>query len=80
MIRNYLNIALRTLWKNKMLSAINVVGLSLGLACFSLLMLHIYDEFSFDRFHRNSDRIFRVYRHIFPFNGDRARPGIARLF
>ncbi len=70
MIRNYLNIALRTLWKNKMLSAINVVGLSLGLACFSLLMLHIYDEFSFDRFHRNSDRIFRVYRHIFPFNGE----------
>ncbi len=70
MIKNYLTIALRNLLKNRVISGINVVGLSLGLACFALLLLHVNDEFSFDRFHAKKDRIFRVYRHVQPSNGE----------
>ncbi len=69
MLKTNLVIALRSLWKNKAITAINIVGLSLGMACFSLLMLHVNDEFSFDRFHANKERIYRVYRHILPYNG-----------
>ncbi|NUO00226.1 MAG: ABC transporter permease [Saprospiraceae bacterium] len=64
MIGNYLKIAVRTLWKNKGIAAINVVSLSVGLACFSLFLLHAVDEFNFDRFHTKADRIFRVYEDI----------------
>ena len=63
MIRNYLKIALRSLWKNKAIAAINIIGLSLGLACFSLFLLHVVDEHSFERMHENADRIYRVYTH-----------------
>lgn len=64
MIGNYLKIAVRTLWKNKGIAAINVVSLSVGLACFTLFLLHVVDEFSFDRFHTKADQIFRVYEAI----------------
>ncbi len=63
MIKNYLRLALRHLWKNKGIAAINIIGLSAGLACFALIALHTLDEFSFDRFHANSDRIYRVVQH-----------------
>lgn len=72
MFQSYLRIALRTLWKNKGIAAINVVGLSLGLACFTLLLLHVNDEFSFDRFHAKKDHLFRVYRYAQPMNGEPA--------
>jgi putative ABC transport system permease protein len=54
MIRNYLKIALRTLAKQKALSFINISGLSVGIACFSLFMLYGVNEFSFDGFHKNA--------------------------
>ncbi len=76
MLQNYLRIALRNLWKNKGIAAINIAGLSLGLACFTLLLLHINDEFSFDRFHAQKDRIFRVFRHIQALNGDPAHSDV----
>ena len=72
MLRNYLLIAFRSLWKNKGIAAINVIGLSLGLACFALLLLHVNDEFSFDRFHAKKDNLFRVYRYSQPMNGEPA--------
>ncbi|MCY7330255.1 MAG: ABC transporter permease [Saprospiraceae bacterium] len=62
MLHNYLTIAFRALWKNKGITAINVVGLSVGLACFALFLLHIVDEFSFDRFHAKAGHIFRIYQ------------------
>jgi len=76
MLQNYLRIALRNLWKNKGIAAINVAGLSLGLACFTLLLLHVNDEFSFDRFHAHKDHIFRVYRHVQPMNGEPAHSDV----
>ncbi|MBK9017808.1 MAG: ABC transporter permease [Saprospiraceae bacterium] len=62
MFQNYLKIALRNLLKQKGLTAINVLGLSIGLACFSLFMLYAVNEFSYDRFHDKGDRTFRVLR------------------
>lgn len=62
MLKSYLKIALRDLWKQKGLSFINVMSLSIGLACFMLLLLYAVNEFNYDRFHANNERIFRMYR------------------
>ena len=60
MFRSYLKTTLRNLVRNKIYSAINIAGLSLGLACAMLIILYTKDELSFDRFHKNGDHIFRV--------------------
>jgi len=60
MFKNYLKIALRRLWKNKTSSAINVVGLTVGLTCCLLIALYIQNELSYDNFERNGKRIARV--------------------
>ena len=62
MFRNYLKIALRTLAINKAYSIINVVGLSIGLAAAMLIILYTKDEVSYDRFHANSTRLYRIAR------------------
>src|SRR5580765_4243737 len=61
MLKNYFKTALRNLAKQKGLTFINIFGLSAGLACFGLFMLYAVNEFSFDRFHKNGNNIFRVY-------------------
>lgn len=60
MIKNYFKIAWRNLLKHGIDSAINIFGLALGLSCFLLILLYVVDELSFDRFHKNADRIYRV--------------------
>jgi putative ABC transport system permease protein len=62
MYRNYLKIAIRNLLKNKLFSFINISGVAIGLACFLLLALYVKDELSYDRFHTNADRIYRLSR------------------
>jgi putative ABC transport system permease protein len=62
MLRNYLKIAWRNLAKQKGLALINIFGLSIGLACFTLFLLYAVNEFSFDRFHAKGKNIYRVYR------------------
>lgn len=59
MLRNYLKIALRNLFKEKLYSSINLIGLSVGVAVAALIMLYAKEEWSFDKFHSNSDRIYR---------------------
>ena len=61
MLRNYLKIALRSLWRSKLHSLINILGLSLGVVCCILIVLFVRDEWTFDQFHTKSDRIYRVY-------------------
>lgn len=61
MIRNYLIVAFRSLWRNKAHSSINIVGLSLGIACCILIVLFVKDEWTFDTFHTKASRIFRGY-------------------
>ena len=72
MIKHYLKIAFRNLGRQKVLTAINIAGLSIGLACFSLFLLYAVNEFSFDRFNKNAKNIYRVYRWTEAMQGDPA--------
>ncbi len=56
----YLKIALRNFWKSKIISGINTLGLSLGLACCIIVFFHVKDELSYDEFIENGDNIYRV--------------------
>ena len=69
MVKNYLKIAFRNIKKHKGYSAINVAGLAIGMACCILIMLYVFDELSFDKFHENHDRIYRVTRKWFNADG-----------
>ncbi|QEC44989.1 ABC transporter permease [Pseudobacter ginsenosidimutans] len=60
MFRNYWKIALRSLWKNKSFSALNITGLAMGLAACLLILLYVKDELSFDKYNTNADRIYRI--------------------
>lgn len=60
MIIHYLKIAWRNLWKNKIFSAINIVGLTTGLTCCLLMVLYIQHELNYDKFQKKGDRIVRV--------------------
>ena len=51
MIRNYLKIAFRNIWKNKVFSLINIVGLSIGLSASFVIGIIIYNDLTFDKFH-----------------------------
>jgi putative ABC transport system permease protein len=65
MFKSYLAIAFKHLVKQKLHSAINVVGLSIGLACFILIALFVQHELSYDRHFANADRIYRISRDFF---------------
>ncbi len=60
MIRNYLKITLRTLWKSRLYTGIQVLGLVLGMTACLLLLDYVGFQMSFDRFHAGSDRIYRL--------------------
>jgi putative ABC transport system permease protein len=60
MLQNYFKIAWRNLARNKAFSAINIVGLAIGLATCLLISLFVLDELSYDRFNEKADRIVRV--------------------
>ena len=57
MFRNYLKIAWRNLWKNKMTTSLSLFGLILGVTCFMLLGTYILNELRYDRFNDKADRI-----------------------
>jgi len=61
MIRNYFLIASRYLLRNKGYTAINLAGLAIGISCCILIMLFVRSEFSYDRFHAKSDRLYRAW-------------------
>jgi putative ABC transport system permease protein len=60
MLQHYFKTATRILIKHKAYSAINIIGLSIGLACSILILLFVKNELSFDRFHTDKDNIYRV--------------------
>ena len=60
MIKNYLKTAIRALLKNKGYSVINILGLAIGMTSCVLIFLYVSFELSYDNYHENSDRIFRV--------------------
>ncbi len=61
MFRNYLKVAFRYLVNHKGYAIINVLGLSVGVACCILITLFVKSEWSFDRFHSKTDRIYRAW-------------------
>ena len=60
MFKNYFKTAFRGLIKYKEYSIINILGLAIGMACVILILLFVREELSFDQFHENKDRIYRV--------------------
>lgn len=57
MLKHYLKIAVRHLRQQKLITAINIAGLSIGMTCCILILLFIKNEMSYDRFHTNADNI-----------------------
>jgi putative ABC transport system permease protein len=60
MIKNYLKIAFRNLWRHKAFSFINIMGLTVGMTACFLIFLYIKFELSYDSFHTKADRIYRI--------------------
>jgi len=63
MIKNYLKIAIRSLFRNRGYALINILGLTFGLTCFMVIGLYIFDELTFDQQHKKAARIYRVILH-----------------
>ena len=61
MLKNYIVITIRNLFKNKTYSFINIAGLSIGITCSLLILLWVFDELSYDRFHPKADRLYQVW-------------------
>ena len=64
MIKNYIKTAIRSLSKNKGFTAINVLGLALGLASCLLIIFYVFDELNYDRYNTKADRVYRVNEDI----------------
>jgi len=62
MLKNYMIVAVRNILRHKGYSFINIVGLAIGMACCILIMLWVQDELSYDTFHENADRLYRVIK------------------
>src|SRR5579872_4135652 len=65
MLKNYLKVALRNLWKSKGFSAINIIGLAAGLGVCLLIVLYVIDELSYDQYNGKADRIYRIDSDIY---------------
>lgn len=69
MLKNYFTIALRTLWKNRVFSVINILGLAIGISASLVIYLLVNYHFTFDKFEKDNDRIYRVVSN-FKFSGE----------
>ncbi len=63
MLLSYFTVAFRNLIRHKLFSLINIGGLAIGLAAFWMIALYIGNELSYDRYHANASRIFRIAQH-----------------
>ncbi|RLD65272.1 MAG: hypothetical protein DRJ29_13700 [Bacteroidetes bacterium] len=61
MLKNYILVALRNLWRHRGYTLINIFGLTIGLASTIFILLYVINEMTYDRFHEKSDRIYRVW-------------------
>jgi putative ABC transport system permease protein len=88
MLKNYFKVAMRSLRKNKLYSFVNILGLTIGITCCILIGLYIGHEWSYDRFHKNADRIVRITSEYsnggtverFAQTGTKAGPQFKRTF
>jgi putative ABC transport system permease protein len=63
MFKNYINIALRNLKRQKVYSLINIVGLSVGIMACIIIILYVQNESSYEKFYPDSDKVYRVTTH-----------------
>ncbi|MYB56428.1 MAG: FtsX-like permease family protein [Gemmatimonadetes bacterium] len=76
MIKNYLTVAIRNIARHRIYSAINIIGIAIGLAFCILTYLFVHHEWTYDAFHKNADRIYRITaQEKSPF-GDRIIGGV----
>ncbi|MFT6054057.1 MAG: putative ABC transport system permease protein, partial [Roseivirga sp.] len=61
MMRNYFKIAVRNLWKNKLITSTNLIGLTLGISCSLLLLLYVQHEYAMDDFIPESESTYFLY-------------------
>ena len=71
MFKSFFKIALRYLWRKKTYSILNFLCLTFGLTCAIITVLYIRNVFSYDKFHKNYDRLYAVDAYMTFFNGDR---------
>ena len=79
MIKNYLKIAWRNLFRNKFFSTINILGLALGLACSLLILLWVQSELNMNAFHKNNANLYMVYERQYydhKISGQYSTPGV----
>ena len=60
MFKNYFKVAFRNLVKNKRYTFLNITGLAIGIACCLLIVFYVLDELSYDQFHQDAHRIYRI--------------------
>ncbi len=77
MFKNYLKIAFRNIWKNKVFSSINIIGLAIGLSISFVIGVIIYYDMTFDKFHDSTERIYRVTSDFTSSEGDFHNRGVA---
>ncbi|RPE13821.1 ABC transporter permease [Chitinophaga lutea] len=70
MWRNYIKIAWRNLWNNKMFGVINIAGLTMGLTCCMFILLWVANEWNYNRNHQQLPNIYQVYEHQYYANRD----------
>src|SRR5437868_4620537 len=71
MFRNYFTTAWRNLWKTRVSSLINIIGLSTGMMCFIIIFLYVKNELGFDSYHKNADHIYRVVKDFVNADGSK---------
>jgi putative ABC transport system permease protein len=71
MIKGFIKIAFRFLWRNRTYSTLNFVCLTFGLTCAIIAALYIMNIFNYDKFHKNYKNLFEVESMVTYFNGDR---------
>jgi ABC-type antimicrobial peptide transport system permease subunit len=70
MIRNYFKIAFRNIKRYAAHSILNIMGMAIGMACAILILLWVYDEWSYDRHFDNADNLYRIIGHMGDNNGE----------
>src|ERR1043165_7515759 len=60
MLKNYFKIAWRNIKSHKLFSFINIFGLAVGLTCCMLISLYIFNELSYDTYHKDADRVYEI--------------------
>ncbi len=80
MFKNYLKIAFRNIVREKKYSIMNILGLSIGIASCLFIFLYVQHELSYDKFHKNADRIYRVVGPLGVHTQDLLAPALQEYF